>query len=65
MRAINFPADQLSNLAMALRCTDAVKFAKYLPMTDESEECLEKIKNTISLIEQHSKINDQQNSNLK
>lgn len=48
----------LSELATALRCTDAVKFAKYLPASFESEECKEKIKTTIDLIEH-------QTSNLK
>lgn len=44
------PGD-VSNLATALRCTDAVKFAKYLPEAVESEDCRKKIKSTIDLIE--------------
>lgn len=43
--------DNVSNLATALRCTDAVKFAKYLPGLSESEDCLKKIKSAIDLIE--------------
>jgi hypothetical protein len=44
-------ADHVSNLAMALRCTDAVKFAKYIPLAAESMDSLQKIKETIDLIE--------------
>lgn len=44
-------ATDVSTLATALRCTDAVKFAKYLPASSESEDCLQKIKATINLIE--------------
>lgn len=43
--------EDVSNLATALRCTDAVKFAKYLPDTPESENCLQRLKETINLIE--------------
>jgi len=43
--------ENVSNLATALRCTDAVKFAKYLPGVAESEDCLKKIKSAIDLIE--------------
>lgn len=43
--------ENVSNLATALRCTDAVKFAKYLPGITESEDCLGKIKSAIDLIE--------------
>ncbi len=51
------PGD-VSNLATALRCTDAVKFAKYLPGITESEDCQQKIKSAIDLIEH-------QTSNIK
>jgi len=44
-------AGRISNLATALRCTDAVKFARYLPEVTESEDCKLKIKETIDLIE--------------
>ena len=43
--------DNISILASALRCNDAVKFAKYIPLIPESEECMQKIKDTINLIE--------------
>ena len=46
--------NHVSNLATALRCTDAVKFAKYLPEVSESEDCLQKIKTIINLIEQQT-----------
>lgn len=48
----------ISNLATALRCTDAVKFAKYLPEATESEDCRQKIQSAIDLIEH-------QTSNIK
>jgi hypothetical protein len=51
MRDIHLPAEDISKLATALRCTDAVKFAKYLPLSNESEDCLQKIKETIHVIE--------------
>lgn len=51
-------AGDVSNLATALRCTDAVKFAKYLPEAAESEDCRQKIKSAIDLVEH-------QTSNLK
>ena len=51
MKEINLSADNVSNLATALRCTDAVKFAKYLPLAGESEDSLQKIKDSINLTE--------------
>ena len=50
----NFPKENISTLASALRCSDAVKFAKYLPLPIESEDCIAKIKDTINLIEQQT-----------
>ena len=52
MKELNLPAENISDLATALRCTDAVKFAKYLPVSNQSEESLQKIKEIISLTEQ-------------
>jgi hypothetical protein len=46
----NLPKDIITNTAIALRCGDAVKFAKYLPALSESEECFTKIKETINFI---------------
>lgn len=41
----------ISKLATALRSTDAVKFAKYLPLSNESQDSLQKIEETIKTIE--------------
>jgi hypothetical protein len=48
--------EQVSRLAAALRCGDAVKFAKYLPPGIESRDCFDKIKETIDITEQSSAI---------
>ncbi|MGG9961581.1 hypothetical protein [Ferruginibacter sp. SUN106] len=53
----NLPKDTLTNAATALRCGDAVKFAKYLPVTSESEECFNKIKATIHFIHSSKPLN--------
>lgn len=52
MKEVNLPAAHISALATALRSTDAVKFAKYLPLPNESEDSLQKIKTIIELTEQ-------------
>ncbi len=54
MKEVNLPVENISELATALRCTDAVKFAKYLPLPDQSEDALQKIKETITLTEQQT-----------
>ena len=51
MKEVSLSAESVSELATALRCTDAVKFAKYLPSPDQSEDALQKIKETITLTE--------------
>ena len=51
MKEVNLPPDNISELATALRCTDAVKFAKYLPLSNQSEDSLQKIKKIIELTE--------------
>jgi hypothetical protein len=51
MKEVSLSSENISELATALRCTDAVKFAKYLPLPDQSEEALQKIKETINLTE--------------
>ncbi len=48
----NLQQEDVSKLATALRSTDAVKFAKYLPLSNESEDILQKIRDIISTIEQ-------------
>lgn len=52
IRELNVQAEDLFKLATALRYTDAVKFAKFQPSATESEDSLQKIKETIHLIEQ-------------
>ena len=54
----SFQQETISTLATALRCCDAVKFAKYLPSVVESADCNINIKETINLIE-HSAFNIQ------
>jgi hypothetical protein len=56
MKEVNLPPDNISELATALRCTDAVKFAKYLPLSNESEDCKQKIAEIINLTE-HKTLN--------
>lgn len=51
LKEVDLPQENISELATALRCTDAVKFAKYLPLSSQSEDCLQTIKETIDLIE--------------
>ena len=48
----NLSKDIITAAATALRCGDAVKFAKYLPSNEESIYCMEKIKATINFIQQ-------------
>ncbi len=61
IKEIDLPAKNISNLATALRCTDAVKFAKYLPLSYESEDCKQKIKETINLTEASKFLNPRPN----
>jgi hypothetical protein len=51
------PNEQVTNIATALRCGDAVKFAKFVPATAESEECYNKIKEVIHFIHTSKPIN--------
>ena len=57
MAEMNLTSNDISNLAISLRCTDAVKFAKYIPAVAESEDSLIKIKAAINSIEQQTKNN--------
>jgi hypothetical protein len=50
--------DTITSTATALRCGDAVKFAKFLPAAAESEECFNKIKETINLIHSSKPLNN-------
>lgn len=47
----------ISDAASALRCGDAVKFAKYIPSADENEQSLQSIKKVISVTEEDSLTN--------
>jgi len=53
----NLPKDIVTQTATALRCGDAVKFAKYLPVASESEACFNEIKETINFIHTSKPIN--------
>ena len=53
----NLPKENIANTATALRLGDAVKFAKFVPTTVESEECLDKIKGTINYIHTNKPVN--------
>jgi hypothetical protein len=53
----NLPKETIADVATALRCGDAVKFAKYTPPVNESEECLAKIKATINFIQTPKPLN--------
>jgi hypothetical protein len=53
----NLPKETIADAATALRCGDAVKFAKYTPAVSESEECLAKIKATINFIQTPKPLN--------
>ena len=52
-----FVKDRISNIAVALRTGDAVKFAKYLPTATESEHCLIEVKEAIQFIENTKPLN--------
>lgn len=51
LRQEGLNTDEISKVAAALRCGDAVKFAKYLPMTEENADSWNAVKNTIDNIE--------------
>ncbi len=59
LKSKNIQQEDISKLATALRCTDAVKFAKYLPSSSESDDCCNKVKETIVLNERQTKNNKQ------
>lgn len=50
----NFDKAMLSETAAALRCSDAVKFAKFIPERNESEKCSLSVKAVIDFVEQQS-----------
>lgn len=51
LRGSDHAVENIADLAVALRCNDAVKFAKYLPLAAESRDALQKIIATIKIME--------------
>ena len=52
LRDLNFSKEQFDNLSQALRLSDFVKFAKYIPTNDDDKNCFEEIKKSILTLEQ-------------
>jgi hypothetical protein len=52
LRSIALPKEQFEKLSQALRLSDFVKFAKYVPSAEDDRNTLDTIKSTISAIEQ-------------
>jgi hypothetical protein len=52
LKSIPLPKDQFEKLSQALRLSDFVKFAKYVPSAEDDRNTFDIIKNTISGIEQ-------------
>ena len=48
---LNLPLDPYNDLVQTLRLSDAVKFAKFAPVMEESDRALETIRRSIELIE--------------
>jgi hypothetical protein len=51
LRDLHFSKEQFDKLSQALRLSDFVKFAKYVPTKDDDRNCFEEIKNSIMTIE--------------
>jgi hypothetical protein len=51
LRDLNFTKEQFDKLSQALRLSDFVKFAKYVPTNDDDRNCFEEIKKSILTIE--------------
>ncbi len=56
IKALNMDKEQFDKLAQALRLSDFVKFAKYIPSEEDSRICLEEIKHSIMSIEKSESI---------
>jgi hypothetical protein len=52
LKTIGFPNDQFTSLSQALRMSDFVKFAKFVPEPGDSRQAFETIKSSIDSIEQ-------------
>jgi hypothetical protein len=55
LRKSKLPGEQFSSLAQALRMSDFVKFAKYIPSESERNEVFEVIRNSIKVLEETNK----------
>lgn len=51
LKGLNLPAEQFNNLSQALRLSDFVKFAKYVPSEDDRAGSLDSIRRSIDEIE--------------
>jgi hypothetical protein len=51
LKTLPLDKEQFDTLSQALRLSDFVKFAKYIPSEKDNEDCFEEIKNTIIKIE--------------
>jgi LPXTG-motif cell wall-anchored protein len=51
LRGLHFSKEQSDKLSQALRLSDFVKFAKYVPTKDDDKNCFEEIRNSIMTIE--------------
>jgi hypothetical protein len=51
IKNLNLSKDQFDKLSQALRLSDFVKFAKYVPVNEDDENTFNEIKNTITTIE--------------
>jgi LPXTG-motif cell wall-anchored protein len=52
LRDLHFSKEQFDKLSQALRLIDFVKFAKYIPTSDDDKQCFEEIKKSITTLEQ-------------
>jgi hypothetical protein len=52
LRDLNFNKEQFDKLSQALRLSDFVKFARYVPTGDDDRNCFEEIKKSIMTLEQ-------------
>jgi hypothetical protein len=52
LKSLDVGKDQFDRLCQSLRLGDFVKFAKYSPSEEESNDCFNKIINSIKLIEE-------------
>ena len=51
LRNLDLQKEQFDKLSQSLRLSDFVKFAKYIPSTQDDKNCFEEIKNSIVIIE--------------